>query len=98
MVQKCKTVDVEKTIELLKAQSARDTNNSWKSLRNKLDSLLLSGNTLKSNDTMRLCHTLDNMDYESRKKHILSNWGPQYVNKCEPILKQLECLESKMEK
>lgn len=93
---KCKTVDVEKTIELLKVQSIKDTNNSWRALRSKVDSLLLSGNTLKTNDSMRLCHMLDNMDYNNRKQHIISNWGPQYASRCEPLLKQLESLESKM--
>lgn len=95
MTPKCK-LDIEKTMEILKSQSMRDSNSSWRSLRNKIDSLLLSGNTLKSNEAMKLCHMLDSMDHESRKKHVLAYWGPQYAARCEPLLQQLESLESKM--
>jgi hypothetical protein len=91
-----KKINVERTLELLQTQGNKDSCNSWRTLCNKLYSILLSGNALGSNDTMRLCHLLNNMNYEERREHILSNWGPQYASKCEILLKQLESLESKM--
>lgn len=95
-MQRIKKLDIEKTIELLKAQNDKDSNSSWRTLRNRLDSILSSGNSMSRNNAMGLCHLLNNMNYTDRKQHILSNWGPQYANKCEALLKQLESLELRM--
>lgn len=71
---------------------------SWRSLRSKLDSVLMATNVLKSNDSMKACQSLDTMTTEQRKAHILRNWGPMYVTKAEPILIQLELLEKQIDK
>lgn len=88
---------VEKTLEVLNRRQVDELNASWRSLRNKLDSMLLATNVLKSNETMRGCRAIDTLSPEERIQHILTNWGPQYLERAKPILIQLEMLEKKIE-
>lgn len=81
---------------LLREQQDDQRVRAWRDLRNKLDSLLLSGNVLKTDDSKRFCLQMDEMDIEQRKDHILRNWGPQYLQRCEPMLHQLNQLEGRI--
>lgn len=84
---------IEKTLEVLNRRQTSELHASWQAIRNRLDSMLLSTNVLKTNDAMRACRTLDTMSTEERKSHIQNNWGPAYLGRAEPILVQLELLE-----
>lgn len=66
---------------------------TWRDLRNKLDSMLLSTNILKTNECKRACAVLDSMTTEERSEHISQTWGPLYLEKAQPILIQLESVE-----
>lgn len=87
---------VEKTVEALKARQEEGLNKAWRDLRNKLDSLLLSTNVMKTNDAMRSCRQLDTMTPADRATFIQTSWGPQYFNKAHPMLVQLETLEKRI--
>jgi len=87
---------IDKTLEALDKRRTDELNASWRDLRNKLDSMLLATNVLKSNDAMQACRVLDVMTTEEREHHILGNWGPQYLEKARPILIQLEVLEKRI--
>ena len=66
----------------------------WRDLKNKIDSLLKSGN--KPTDELKgYCVQLEDMSHEDRCKLIIEYWGIQYLNKVTPLLQQLLCLESK---
>lgn len=92
-----KQVDIENGIEkaasALERRKHAEMSHQWRELRNKLDSLLLSTNVMKTNDVRQQCHKLDSMTTEERRIHIQSNWGPVYLEKSEPILIQIEALE-----
>jgi|GEM_PF-3311921 len=87
---------IEKTIEAINRRQVDELNASWRSLRNKLDSMLMSTNVLKTNDAMRSCRALDTMSTEEREITILDSWGPSYLKKARPILLQIEILEKKI--
>lgn len=87
---------IDKTLEVLNQRQTDELNASWRDLRNKLDSMLLATNVLKSNEAMRACRVLDTMTPEERTQHIQGNWGPQYLERAQPILVQLEMLEKKL--
>jgi hypothetical protein len=65
----------------------------WKHLRSKLDSILMSNNVMKTNETINACKKIDQLSYEERLEHIASNWGPMYAEKAKPILIQLRQIE-----
>jgi hypothetical protein len=69
---------------------------SWRALRNRLDSILLSTNVMKSDETKRQCLVMDTMTSEKRKKHISEKWGGLYLERVTPILHQLDTLERKI--
>jgi len=68
----------------------------WKDLKNRLDVILVSNNTMKSMSLREKCIAMDSMTIDERRKHILDNWGPLYLNKVENILQQLEVLENEL--
>jgi len=72
----------------------RGPTEAWRALRNKLDSILLSGNALKSSEVQQLCAKLDGMTYDQRREHIVGHWGPQFLDRSLPLLHQLQVLES----
>jgi hypothetical protein len=84
---------IDKTVEALNKRQEDELNKAWRMLRNKLDSLLLSTNVLKTNDSMRACRELDGMTPEERALTIQQKWGPQYYQKAHPMLVQLELIE-----
>lgn len=88
---------IEKTVEALNQRQDAELNKQWRDLRNKIDSLLLSTNVMKTNDAMRSCRQLDTMTPEERATFIQQNWGPQYFIKVHPMLMQLEMLEKNIE-
>lgn len=71
---------------------------AWRVLRNKMDSLLLSTNILKSDEAKQQCLQLDTMADKQRREHILTYWGPTYLQRMEPLLHQLKVLEIEMSK
>jgi len=89
---------VEKVASALENRQRVEMSSQWRDLRNKLDTLLLSTNVLKTNDVRLLCHQMDTMGIEERRDHIRSNWGPIYLDRAEPILIQLQALEGHIAK
>jgi hypothetical protein len=89
---------VEKAAAALEGRQRAEMSSQWRDLRNKLDTLLLSTNTMKSNDVRQLCHALDGMNLDERRAHITANWGPLYLDRCEPILMQLQAAETNIAK
>ena len=84
---------VNKLASALKTKQDESSGHQWRSLRNKMDSLLLSTNVMKSDDAKRACLQLDGMTTQQRQDYIREKWGPAYVEKVMPILQQLETLE-----
>lgn len=66
----------------------------WRDIKNKIDSLLKSGNK-RTDELKQYCLQLENMSHDERCKLITEYWGVQYLNKVTPLLQQLLCLESK---
>ncbi len=86
---------VSKIADLLRNKTTIDEQqlHSWRDLRNKLDSLLLSTNVLTTNEAKQKCLEIDTMTDEKRREFIAANWGPLYLQKAEPLLHQLNILE-----
>ena len=64
--------------------------------RGKLDSILLSNNLIKSDETREHCVEMIAMESDKRDKHILQIWGPLYLEKAKPLLIQIEQLEKQL--
>jgi hypothetical protein len=84
---------VEKAATALERRQRAEMSHQWRELRNKLDTLLLSTNVMKTNEIRQECLKLDTMDTEQRRVHIKQRWGPVYLERAEPMLIQLEALE-----
>jgi hypothetical protein len=68
-------------------------NESWKEIKAKLDSLLLSTN-YNSQNLSEFCNILNNVDHEQRVQMIESNWGANFcLSKAMPLLLQLKYIE-----
>lgn len=68
-------------------------NKSWHDIKHKIDGILMSGNTLKTQDTIKACQELDSMTTTQRILHIEHRFGPQYQRLVQPLLHQLESIE-----
>lgn len=75
----------------------RDITDQWRSFRNKLDSLLMSGKVLKTDQVQTACGKIDAMSHDERLEYIAKTWGPMYAQKAEPLLHQLHVLEMSAE-
>lgn len=64
--------------------------------RGKLDSILLSNNLIKSDETRKHCVEMVAMESDKRDEHILQIWGPLYLEKAKPLLMQIEKLEEQL--
>lgn len=87
---------VEQLAESLARNTSEDATRQWRDLRNKVDSILLSTTTYKTDEVRQLCRELDNMSLEQRQEAIGQKWGPAYLQRVEPLLQQLEALEKKI--
>ncbi len=65
----------------------------WHELRNKVDVILLSNNISKTDKDKSDIRKLDSMSHEERQQYICNNWGPMYLDRCMPILIQINILE-----
>jgi len=88
---------VEQLAESMARNVSDDQARQWRDLRNKVDSILLSTTTLKTDEVRRNCQELDGMMPDERIKHINQRWGPAFLNKVTPLLQQLQILEDKMD-
>ena len=84
---------IEKLTTVLATRQEEESTSQWRSIRNKIDSLLLSTHVLKTDEARRLCLTLDHMTMEERKAHITTYWGAAALAKIFPLLQQLESIE-----
>lgn len=73
-------------------QKKFSSDKQWYELRNRVDVILLSNNVKSAGDKLDV-RKLDNMSHEERQKYILSKWGSVYLDRCLPILIQLDVLE-----
>jgi len=64
--------------------------------RGKLDSILLSNNLIKNDETRKHCIEMIPMEPNKREEHILQVWGPLYLGKVKPLLIQIEQLENQL--
>lgn len=83
-----KTAPASKQIELCEK--------SWRDLRNKLDSMLIGNNIIKGDHARKMCQELDLLSTDERLAHITKNWGPNFANKANTLLPQLEVLEKEI--
>ena len=72
--------------------------NAWRSLRNKLDSMLIGTTVIKGDAVRKNCQELDQLDSDNRHCHIAQHWGTQYAERSKPILHQLDALEKEITK
>ncbi len=63
-------------------------------LLNQLSTILLSNSKFKNLDMMANCNKLVTMGNEERRAYINTQFGTQYLEKCESILHQLAVLEN----
>lgn len=87
---------VEQLAESMSRNVSDDQARQWRDLRSKMDSILLSTTTLKSDEVRRNCQAIDNMLPEERVTYINQRWGPAFLHKVEPLLQQLQVLEERM--
>lgn len=73
-----------------------EASQQWQSIRNKIDSLLLSTNALKSSDVQAACRKMDAMTHEERQDYVATTWGSLYLERIGPLLHQLAILEASM--
>lgn len=97
MTSKNVNLGIEKLVER-KAGVDDLLEKSWRDLRNKLDSLLIGNNVLKSGEIRKLCQQLDGMTTEERSSHITAYWGSLYAEKSMPLLLQIESVEKTLDK
>jgi hypothetical protein len=92
-----KQVNIENGVEaaanVLDRQRQNEYAHQWQLLRNKIDSLLLSTHTLKTDEVRRFTLQLDQMNHEDRRQFVSDHWGPICLESCEPLLVQLDALE-----
>jgi hypothetical protein len=84
---------VEKLATVLADRQEEQSTSGWRDLRNKLDSLLLSTHTLKTDEARKRCQALDGMTMEERANHIKLYWGTVCLDRVMPLLQQLEAVE-----
>lgn len=70
----------------------------WKEVRNRIDTVLMSNNVMKSTELRQRCLLLDHLHTEGRVEHIKENWGPLYLERVQPLLQQLANLEDQLAK
>ena len=68
-------------------------NKTWHDIKHKIDGILMSGNTLKTQESIKECQALDCMGTSERISHIERRFGPQYLKLIQPLLYQLEAIE-----
>lgn len=84
---------VEQIVQKMADRREEQSNKQWRSIRNRIDTLLLSTNVLKSDELRRACMQLDSMPPADRITYIQRVWGPLYLTRVEPLLHQLQVLE-----
>lgn len=89
---------IEQITQVLSKDQSDSLSDGWKDLRNKLNILLMSNNTMKTNETTAACQALDQLSHQARIEYIQANWGPLYAERCMPILLQLQNIERLMSK
>lgn len=77
-------------------KASEQISKQWKEIRNRIDSILLSNNVLKSTEVRKKCLDLDGMGHEARMQHINEQWGPLYLQRVQPMLDQLHSLEQQL--
>lgn len=86
----------EKLVEILDSRRDEQQTKQWRDTRSRLDSILISTHSVKSDEARKLCQQLDDMDIEARQGHIRAHWGGTALNKAMPLLQQLDALERYM--
>lgn len=85
---------VDKIIDQMNKKQNELHQLQWRDIRNKIDSILLSTNILKTDEARKACINIDNMSHEQRQQFISERWGPAYLNKISHLLHQLAILEN----
>lgn len=85
---------IDKIIKSEKRVQLDSLATGWKSIKDKLDILLLTNNVMKTNDTMIACRKIDDLTHEERVVYINDTWGPLYTEKSMPLLLQMKQIEN----
>lgn len=84
---------IEKIAQNISEKEKEQSHKQWREFRNKIDSILLSGNQWKTDEVRVKCLKLDSMNLTERAEFITTTWGINYYNKVQPLLIQLSKIE-----
>lgn len=87
---------IDNIVQHMNEKQDEQSQMQWRDLRNKIDSLLLSTNVIKSDETRKKCLELDTMASDDRETFIKQTWGPNYLERVRPLLHQLKVLENRL--
>jgi len=87
---------IDNIVQHLSDKQEEQSQMQWRDIRNKIDSLLLSTNIIKSDEARKRCLELDTMEPEEREIYVQQNWGPNYLERISPLLHQLKILEKRL--
>lgn len=65
-------------------------NQAQQAIKNKMDSILLSAKNGSSDNTHKLCRSMDAMTIDEKRVLIGQNWGQTALMKVEPLLIQYD--------
>jgi hypothetical protein len=65
-------------------------NQAQQSIKNKMDSILLSARRGNSDHIHKLCRSMDSMTIEEKRELIRQHWGQPALQKVEPLLIQYD--------
>lgn len=84
---------IEKIAKHISEKEKEQSHKQWREFRNKIDSILLSGNQWKTDEVRAKCLMLDSMNQAQRAEFITTTWGINYYNRVQPLLVQLSKIE-----
>lgn len=87
---------IDDIVQHLEGKQAEQSQMQWRDLRNKIDSLLLSTNVLKSDEARKKCLDIDALSPADREVYIKQYWGVNYFERVRPLLHQLSILENRL--
>jgi len=84
---------INEIVENINQRALDQSQSQWRSIKNRIDSLLISSNAIKSDDARKKCQNLDDMSNEDRVSFITTHWGCASLERINPLLQQLDILE-----
>ena len=88
---------VDRIVDNINQRALEQSHSQWRSLKNKVDSLLINSNVMKIDNIRKKCQELDDMTHEERIACIVASWGRSSLSQVEPLLQQLNLLEKSLQ-